>query len=582
MGVLEAETIDNAWVSEAVVNFLRGPLYTHPLMSFIDESCLVFTPEEENKFQYSEVHDKFKELVDELLTMFLAELGLSGEEFFDQVSKAQDQLSGFVVSTILTVDDFLMFKAMMVKRNLDLTNLVLQAVEEARRASEEAKEAGPPPPTGTAAAEPGGEDPEGVKSESEALQEGRVPAPLGSAMDRRFQRARAPPPQALQVSRTLGESDGKRRELQQALRLLQLEDEDVAMAAALAASLKDCAAADTELADINQAIALSLALDAELRRMQLEQQHAGATAPETRQDEEQASCSSAKAPAAPSAPSPPTPASSAPPAAPTATASAASAPATAAPPPAPRVSDAAPAAAAGPRVSEASTSNVPFVVAVAAAPAVAAAAALPPVKLGPRSMAEAPGFVPQGSLSSLPPAKPRTSAEGAPPADALIPGAGSTFTNENSVQRRGAGYSSGGVGGASASSNVNPSPSNSNRSDLTAVREAAKEAAETQRSMVAMRSGAAPAGGQADQWMMAQKAKLVAAQRMEREAETAAYKQQQQQQPRQAQKGAKLGMGSAAAAAAATSLETDAKRAALRDRLAQGLKQSLMAPAVPQ
>lgn len=48
---------------------------------------------------------------------------------------------------------------------------------------------------------------------------------------------------------------------------------------------QDCAAADTELADINQAIALSLALDAELRRMQLEQQHAGATAPETRQDE---------------------------------------------------------------------------------------------------------------------------------------------------------------------------------------------------------------------------------------------------------------------------------------------------------
>lgn len=77
-----------------------------------------------------QVHDKFKELVDELLTMFLADLGLSGEEFFDQVSKAQDQLSGFVVSTILTVDDFLMFKAMMVKRNIDLTNLVRVQIRE--------------------------------------------------------------------------------------------------------------------------------------------------------------------------------------------------------------------------------------------------------------------------------------------------------------------------------------------------------------------------------------------------------------------------------------------------------------------
>lgn len=41
---------------------------------------------------------------------------------------------------------------------------------------------------------------------------------------------------------------------------------------------------DSELADINQAIALSLALDAELRRMRLEQQHPGSTAAQLPQD----------------------------------------------------------------------------------------------------------------------------------------------------------------------------------------------------------------------------------------------------------------------------------------------------------
>lgn len=41
---------------------------------------------------------------------------------------------------------------------------------------------------------------------------------------------------------------------------------------------------DSELADINQAIALSLALDAELRRMKLEQQHPGSTAAPLPQD----------------------------------------------------------------------------------------------------------------------------------------------------------------------------------------------------------------------------------------------------------------------------------------------------------
>lgn len=46
--------------------------------------------------------------------------------FYNAMARAQedDKLSSFVVQTILTVDDFLMFKAMMVKRNMDLTNQV--------------------------------------------------------------------------------------------------------------------------------------------------------------------------------------------------------------------------------------------------------------------------------------------------------------------------------------------------------------------------------------------------------------------------------------------------------------------------
>ncbi|MEW5318609.1 MAG: hypothetical protein WDW38_009819 [Sanguina aurantia] len=466
MGVLEAETIDNAWVSEAVVNFLRGPLYTHPLMSFIDESCLVFTPEEENKFQYSEVHDKFKELVDELLTMFLAELGLSGEEFFDQVSKAQDQLSGFVVSTILTVDDFLMFKAMMVKRNLDLTNL-WPAERRPWSASPHACPASVRRCTAAAVH---------TGAASCRLCEGPTAWPCRAACQHRSEarwigasNARRAPPQALQVSRTLGESDGKRRELQQALRLLQLEDEDVAMAAALAASLKDCAAADTELADINQAIALSLALDAELRRMQLEQQHAGATAPETRQDELAAS------------------------------------------------------------------RNRLFGRWLSGHPDDAALKPLFALPLNLRPLSQLPFEAPQ-AVEQLLAAR---QVAGGGDASRIVTSIDLDIQHalERQISRYVAHNASHGVHNAAAL--------------LIDTRDMGVKA-------------------------------LVAAQRMEREAETAAYKQQQQQQPRQAQKGAKLGMGSAAAAAAATSLETDAKRAALRDRLAQGLKQSLMAPAVPQ
>eukprot|EP00967_Tisochrysis_lutea_P094896 scaffold138095_cov20-Tisochrysis_lutea.AAC.1 len=72
----------------------------------------------------AKVHEEFKELVDKLLTEFLEELGTKPEAFFETVTQQldKDKFTEFVVNTILTVDDFLMFKAMMVRRNVDLTN----------------------------------------------------------------------------------------------------------------------------------------------------------------------------------------------------------------------------------------------------------------------------------------------------------------------------------------------------------------------------------------------------------------------------------------------------------------------------
>lgn len=35
----------------------QGPLYTVPLMAFIDENCLVFDNEEEQKFEYTTARD---------------------------------------------------------------------------------------------------------------------------------------------------------------------------------------------------------------------------------------------------------------------------------------------------------------------------------------------------------------------------------------------------------------------------------------------------------------------------------------------------------------------------------------------
>ncbi|KAG2484245.1 hypothetical protein HYH03_016890, partial [Edaphochlamys debaryana] len=213
-------------------------------MTFIDQKCLVFTPEEENKLEYTIYHNEFKALVDKLLTDFLNELGVSPEQFFQIVAGAQDsdQLTKFVIQTILTVDDFLMFKAMMVRRNLDLTGQVLDAVE-----AKMGKTPGAPPPGPSLASRAAH-----TSEEEQALKE------------------------AMALSARLANEWDEINQLQKVMRALQLEDEDIALPIAIARSLRDGVRADYELADIEQAIALSLALDEERRRLAAQAQGKGA------------------------------------------------------------------------------------------------------------------------------------------------------------------------------------------------------------------------------------------------------------------------------------------------------------------
>ena len=46
-------------------------------MSFIDEHCIVFDSEEENKLEYTQIHALFKKLVEGLLEELMAELGVT-------------------------------------------------------------------------------------------------------------------------------------------------------------------------------------------------------------------------------------------------------------------------------------------------------------------------------------------------------------------------------------------------------------------------------------------------------------------------------------------------------------------------
>ena len=44
------------WFFDMIINFLRSPRWKTPIMSFIDENCIVFDTEDENKLEYTIIH----------------------------------------------------------------------------------------------------------------------------------------------------------------------------------------------------------------------------------------------------------------------------------------------------------------------------------------------------------------------------------------------------------------------------------------------------------------------------------------------------------------------------------------------
>ncbi|KAL3658801.1 hypothetical protein V7S43_016169 [Phytophthora oleae] len=137
---LEFTPEESDWVFDYVLNLFRSPAWELPVMCFIDDNCASFDTDEENKFIYTELHAQFRELVENVLGSHLAEMGLTATDFATICEKQRDSeraaggsvsdgVSADVVNQILAMDDFLSFKKLMVKRNLELE---LEAIKELR------------------------------------------------------------------------------------------------------------------------------------------------------------------------------------------------------------------------------------------------------------------------------------------------------------------------------------------------------------------------------------------------------------------------------------------------------------------
>ena len=73
------------WLYDYTLQFLSSPGWKIPILSFIDEKCCAFDDDDENKFEYTVIHNEFQEVVENLLENICIELGATHEMFYQVV-----------------------------------------------------------------------------------------------------------------------------------------------------------------------------------------------------------------------------------------------------------------------------------------------------------------------------------------------------------------------------------------------------------------------------------------------------------------------------------------------------------------
>ncbi|CAD8079979.1 unnamed protein product [Paramecium primaurelia] len=118
------------WVYASILQYLISPIWNITISEFIDQNCIVFDDEEENKLEYQALFKKYKKMMANLIDNMMNELGVNEEQFAEQVEKGlKHPKDKQVFEKLLTIDNFLVFKTSMIKRNKELELEALKEIE---------------------------------------------------------------------------------------------------------------------------------------------------------------------------------------------------------------------------------------------------------------------------------------------------------------------------------------------------------------------------------------------------------------------------------------------------------------------
>lgn len=120
------------WVVESIAGFLRSPDWSIPILDFVEQKCEVFDDEEESKLTYTEIHQEYKELVEKLLESYLKEIGINEDQFQEACTSplAKTRTSQAILQPVLAAEDFTIFKAMMVQKNIEMQLQAIRIIQE--------------------------------------------------------------------------------------------------------------------------------------------------------------------------------------------------------------------------------------------------------------------------------------------------------------------------------------------------------------------------------------------------------------------------------------------------------------------
>lgn len=130
------EKEDCAWVFDSLIGFLQGPIWSAPLLTFIEERSLIFeADEEDNNEEYQKIYQEYKNLVDLLLGCFMEDMGITPEQFehacsVNKNTKMPVQFQHSLFEQIWAANVYEIFKRMMIQKNLELQLQALNMIEQ--------------------------------------------------------------------------------------------------------------------------------------------------------------------------------------------------------------------------------------------------------------------------------------------------------------------------------------------------------------------------------------------------------------------------------------------------------------------